>query len=106
MSFADKSSTPLKGLLAGDYTLQAVEAMRCIHNSFVLMAGKLKTALEKKRLTQQQYQDWLNCFNVLEQDWIGREVKTIEDVLFLQYMAQNSMEEARKFRIEGKVSSQ
>jgi hypothetical protein len=99
MPFPDKPAVKTDGLATSGYALQAVEAMRTIHNSFVIMKGKLKEALEKKQVTDKQYQDWLRCFELLQVDWLGREVKTAEDVLFLQYMAQSSVDEARKFKI-------
>ena len=103
MPFPDKPTAMTDGLATSGYALQAVEAMRTIHNSFVIMKGKLKEALERKLVTDKQYQDWLRCFELLQVDWLGKEVKTAEDVLFLQYMAQSSVEEARRFKVVGKV---
>jgi hypothetical protein len=105
MPFPDKPTVTTDGLSASGYASQAVEAMRVIHNSFVIMKGKLEDALGKKQVTDKQYRDWLRCFDMLQVDWLGREVKTAEDVLFLQYMAQNSMEEARRFKVMKKVDS-
>jgi len=105
MPFPDKPSATKDGLSASGYALQAVEAMRIIHNSFVIMRARLEEALYKKLMTDKEYQDWLRCFEMLQTDWLGREVKTAEDVLFLQYMAQSSMEEARRFKVMKKVDS-
>jgi hypothetical protein len=71
--------------------------MRLIHNSFVIMADKLKAALHKKLITDKEYNEWMRCFHSMQEDWLGREVNTADDVLFLQWMAKSSMEQARKF---------
>lgn len=73
--------------------------MRLIHNSFVIMTEKLKDGLQKKLITDKEYGDWLRCFEMLQQDWLGRDINTADDVLFLQYMAKSSMEEAKRFKI-------
>ena len=36
-------------------------------------------------------------FDLLQEDWLGREINTADDVLFLQWMAKSSMEEAQRF---------
>ena len=99
MLFPDKMTTTSKGYSSRGYASQAVEAMRVIHNSFVIMTDKLKLALQKKIITDKEYNDWLSCFRLLQQDWLGREINTVEDVLFLQWMARSNMEKAKKFLI-------
>jgi hypothetical protein len=39
----------------------------------------------------------MRCFHALQKEWLGREVNTADDVLFLQWMAKSSMEEAKRF---------
>jgi len=97
MLFSEKSPVPRHGVPSSAYASQAVEAIRLIHNSFVIMTDKLKVALQRRAITDKEYNDWLQCFHSLQEGWLGREVKTADDVLFLQWMAKSSMEEARKF---------
>lgn len=99
MSFPEKLPIPGKAVPPGCYAEDAVEAMRIIHNSFVIMTDKLKDARKKKHISDNEYYDWLHCFDMLQKDWLNREVKTLEDVQFLQYMARSSAEEAKKFKI-------
>ena len=99
MLFPDKQTISHNGYSSRVYASQAVEAMRVIHNSFVIMTDKLKLALQKKTITDKEYNDWVDCFRLLQQDWLGREVNTVEDVLFLQWMAKNNMEEAKRFLV-------
>ena len=97
MFFSDKLSFVRNGFAVNGYASQAMEAMRTIHNSFVLMADKLKIALQNKLITDKEYCEWLHCFDMLQEDWLGREINTPDDVLFLQWMAKSSMEEAQRF---------
>ena len=99
MLFPEKLSTSRNGLSSCGYASQAVEAMRLIHNSFVIMTEKLKVGLQKKLITDKEYRDWLRCFDMLQEDWLSRDINTADDVLFLQYMAKSSMEEAKRFKI-------
>ena len=98
MSFSDKLFFTRNGVMSHGYAHQAMEAMRVIHNSFVMMAEKLKIALQKKLITDKEYNEWMHCFHALQKEWLGREVNTPDDVLFLQWMAKSSMEEAERFK--------
>jgi hypothetical protein len=97
MFFSDKLFSTRHGITAHGYAYQAMEAMRVIHNSFVIMAGKLKIALQKKLITDVEYNEWMRCFHALQNEWLAREVTTADDVLFLQWMAKSSVEEAKRF---------
>jgi len=99
MLFPDKQAISHNGYSSCVYASQAVEAMRVIHNSFVIMTDKLNIALQKKIITDKEYSEWMDCFRLLQQDWLGREVSTVEDVMFLQWMAKSNMEKAQKFFI-------
>ena len=97
MFFSEKSPVPRHGVPSSAYASQAVEAIRMIHNSFVIMTDKLKVELQRNMITDKEYNDWLQCFQSLKKGWLNREVKTSDDVLFLQWMDKSSMEEAKKF---------
>ena len=97
MLLPDKQTISHNGYSSRGYASQAVEAMRVIHNSFVIMSDKVKLALRKKLITDKEYNDWMNCFRLLQEDWLGREINTADDVLFLQWMARSSMERAKCF---------
>ncbi len=99
MLFPDKLTITSIGSSSRGYASQAVEAMRVIHNSFVIMTDKLKLALQKKVITDKEYNAWMDCFRLLQEDWLGREVNTVEDVMFLQWMAKSNMEKAKKFLV-------
>ena len=99
MSFSDKLSSIRNGFIAHSYASQAMEAMRTIHNSFVLMGEKLAIALQKKRITDKEYREWLHCFDTLQEDWLSRDINTPDDILFLQWMAKSSMEEAKRYEV-------
>ena len=101
MLFPDKTTISRNGYYSRGYASQAVEAMRLIHNSFVIMTDKLKLALKKKAITDKEYDDWMDCFRLLQEDWLGREINTADDVLFLQWMARSSMEKAKYFVVAG-----
>jgi len=103
MLLPDKLPMPGKALPPGRYSEEAIEAMRAIHNSFAIMTEKLKDARKRKHISDKAYYDWLHCFDMLQKDWLNREVKTVEDVQFLQYMAKSSAEESRE---SGVVSRQ
>ncbi len=103
MFFSDKLFSTRHGFMAHGYAHQAMEAMRVIHNSFVMMAEKLKIALQKKLITDTEYNEWMRCFHALQKEWLAREVNTADDVLFLQWMAKSVKEEALCFLLNMKM---
>jgi hypothetical protein len=99
MFFTDKLYPTRNECASTGYASQAIEAMRLIHNSFVIMAEKLKIALHRNIITDKEYNEWMRCFHLLQDGWLNRDVNSTDDILFLQWVAKSSMEEAKRLRM-------
>jgi hypothetical protein len=94
MAFTEDSSLHVNGHGANSYTYKALAALLLLQESFLLRVEKLESALRRGIINSKEYDAWLTCLRDVKSAWLSHEIKTEDDILFLELLAQQHIRDA------------
>jgi len=66
---------------------QFAASILLIQQGFRIQKEKLRTAHTAGLINDKEYGQWVECLNSLKREWLGKDLTSSEDILFLKFMS-------------------